>query len=336
MDEGPRAVTASFADVGPIHWVPLFAVAREVLARNTGGHEQNLLSLSYGRIVRKDINANDGLLPDSFDGYQVVEPGDSVLRLTDLQNDQRSLRTGFVRERGIITSAYLGLRPDGVDPRFLAYALYAADVNKVFYAMGGGLRQSIKFDDLKRLPIPLPESAEQRRIADFLDDQVTRIDRIIGARTQQADGVAAAQVAWLTDRYDRLVADFGAVPLRRGLSTIGQGWSPQCDDRAPSLDEWGVLRAGAVNGGVFRADDAKALPAEVAPRMEYLVREGDLLVNRASGSLDLLGSAAIVGTDVRPRTLLCDKIYGLCSTIGSEPSLSRRCGTPTPSASSFD
>ena len=41
--------------------------------------EKNLLSLSYGRIVRKDINTKEGLLPESFNRYNIIEKGDIVL-----------------------------------------------------------------------------------------------------------------------------------------------------------------------------------------------------------------------------------------------------------------
>jgi len=53
------------------------------------------------------------------------------------------------------------------------------------------------------------------------------------------------------------------------------------------------------------------LPQSIEPRTEYIVKPGDLLMNRASGSLELIGSAAVVGDDVQPRTLLCDKVYRL-------------------------
>ena len=65
------------------------------------------MSLSYGKIKRKSIDATAGLLPESFDGYNIIERDDIVLRLTDLQNDHKSLRVGRTTERGIITSAYL-------------------------------------------------------------------------------------------------------------------------------------------------------------------------------------------------------------------------------------
>jgi len=165
----------------PAHWriLPLIGVATERYESNTGMQEDNLLSLSYGRIVRKDIGSNDGLLPESFETYQVVRAGDIVLRLTDLQNDKRSLRSAQVQERGIITSAYLALQPTGVVPTFLSYLMRAYDAKKVFYSMGGGLRQSMKFSDLKRMPMAVPPNSEQEAIVALLDRETAKIDALV-------------------------------------------------------------------------------------------------------------------------------------------------------------
>ena len=97
----------------PAHWPihPVYSYYGERKNKNRLGKEDNLLSLSYGRVIRKDINTNDGLLPESFNTYNIVEAGDIIIRPTDLQNDKRSLRTGLVKEHGIITSAYIDLCP---------------------------------------------------------------------------------------------------------------------------------------------------------------------------------------------------------------------------------
>lgn len=166
----------------PQHWAvqPFYGSVAECDESNEGMIEENLLSLSYGRIVRKDISANDGLLPESFETYQIVRSGDIVLRLTDLQNDKRSLRSALVEEVGIITSAYLAVRPHGgQDSRFMNYLLRAYDVAKVFYSMGGGLRQAMTFDDLKRLPMVQPPLPEQIVIATFLDRETSKIDALV-------------------------------------------------------------------------------------------------------------------------------------------------------------
>lgn len=119
----------------PEHWkvMRLSQIAYEHFISNKKIHHQNLLSLSYGQIIRKDINGTNGLLPASFDTYQVVEEGNIILRLTDLQNDHKSLRVGLVKETGIITSAYLCLAPKNmVYSKFLYFQLHACDIKKYF------------------------------------------------------------------------------------------------------------------------------------------------------------------------------------------------------------
>ncbi len=158
--------------------------------KNDGMKEDNLLSLSYGRIIPKDINTSEGLLPENFEGYQIVEPGNIVMRLTDLQNDKRSLRQGLVKERGIITSAYDALDvPKGQCPEFWFYSLLALDLAKHYYSLGGGVRQSVKFTDFPNDWIYRPDLTTQRQIADFLDRETARIDGLIEKRRRMIDSI---------------------------------------------------------------------------------------------------------------------------------------------------
>lgn len=161
----------------------------QVKHKNVGMVETNLLSLSYGRIVRRNIDAHSGLLPESFESYNIVEADDIVLRFTDLQNDQRSLRTGRVTERGIITSAYTTVRPVKCKAsRFLHYALHAYDLRKGFYGMGSGVRQGLKWQEAKYIPLPHPSIDEQNRIADYLDNKCEEIDHAIEAAEKSVEG----------------------------------------------------------------------------------------------------------------------------------------------------
>ena len=158
----------------------LFQLVEQVKNKNKNLIERNLLSLSYGKIKRKDINNPEGLLPESFDGYNIIEANDIVLRLTDLQNDHTSLRVGQAKERGIITSAYTTLRPTNiVNPQFLYYVLHAYDLIKGFYGMGSGVRQGLNFGEVKAIRVPFPPVPEQSAIVAYLDDQISQIDSII-------------------------------------------------------------------------------------------------------------------------------------------------------------
>ena len=163
----------------PKHWEvhPVYAYFEEGKTKNYRMQEQNLLSLSYGRIIRKDINTNGGLLPASFNTYNVVEAGDIIIRPTDLQNDKRSLRTGLVKEQGIITSAYIDLRPkDNVNSKYYHYLLHSYDVIKVFYNMGNGVRQGLNFSEFAKLLLLEPTTVEQKQIAYYLDTKCSEID----------------------------------------------------------------------------------------------------------------------------------------------------------------
>ena len=176
----------------PAHWkvMKLSQIASAHFISNKNVQHQNLLSLSYGQIVRKDIDSSFGLLPSSFDNYQIIKPGNIVLRLTDLQNDQKSLRVGLCNEVGIITSAYLVLQSrEYVLSSFLYLALHIADVKKVFYGLGSGLRQSLSWTGLRRIDIPIPPVEEQKAIVEYIEERVGRIDRLVASYEEQLERV---------------------------------------------------------------------------------------------------------------------------------------------------
>ena len=146
--------------------------------KNIGLQETNVLSLSYGNIKEKNIDDNKGLLPESFETYQIIEPNDIVFRFTDLQNDKRSLRSAIAKYHGIITSAYIAVKTKQ-NADFYNYLFRAYDLQKVFYSMGEGMRQSLKMDELNKMPVVLPSKDEQKRIVSFLDTETARIDNLI-------------------------------------------------------------------------------------------------------------------------------------------------------------
>ena len=163
----------------PEHWEVrmLSQLAKEHYKSNKDVHNRNLLSLSYGRIINKDINRQTGLTPASYDTYQIVEDGNIVLRLTDLQNDQRSLRVGLCTQEGIITSAYLALEArESMHPPFLYLLLHVTDLMKVFYCMGNGLRQNLNWGELRKLLCILPPLSEQRAIVAYVERKAEQIE----------------------------------------------------------------------------------------------------------------------------------------------------------------
>lgn len=154
--------------------------------KNIGLIENNLLSLSYGKIIRKNIETTFGLLPENFEGYNIIQENDIVLRLTDLQNDHKSLRVGIAKEKGIITSAYLTLRNQtNKIAKYFYYLLHSFDIAKGFYGMGAGVRQGLNWNEVRSLRMIAPKDiSEQQQIADYLDQKCSEIDNLITKKEQ--------------------------------------------------------------------------------------------------------------------------------------------------------
>jgi len=74
------------------------------------------------------------------------------------------------------------------DSRFLCYWLRSQGVQQLIEKMKGGMGVPHLFQsDLRRFPVALPPPDEQRRIADLLDEQTAKIDRLIELRRRQLE-----------------------------------------------------------------------------------------------------------------------------------------------------
>lgn len=174
----------------PQHWETkqLSQLFKQHKCKNKENIENNVLSLSYGNIKRKDVSNNMGLLPENFETYNIIHNGNIVLRLTDLQNDHKSLRVGLAKETGIITSAYVTLENTyNINNSYYYRLLHTFDIKKGFYGMGDGVRQSLKFDELKKLLLIMPPIKEQEEISKYLDEKCNAIDNAINQRETLID-----------------------------------------------------------------------------------------------------------------------------------------------------
>lgn len=208
----------------PKHWEvhPVYSYFSERKNKNRLGKEQNLLSLSYGSIIKKDINSNGGLLPESFNTYNIIEENDIIIRPTDLQNDKRSLRTGLVKEHGIITSAYIDMKPKKeVNSHYFHYLLHSYDIQKVFYNMGNGVRQALNFSEFSKLMVFAPPLKEQNKIADFLDEKCAEIDSISAEIQEQINTLEEYKKSVITEAVTKGLNP-NAEMKDSGIEWIGQ------------------------------------------------------------------------------------------------------------------
>lgn len=183
----------------PEHWDvrPFYWAGKEVKRPNPFAPNPTILSLSYGNLIEKK-NTNQGLNPANYDSYQHIEPGDIVFRFTDLQNDKKSLRSAIAVRGGLITSAYMAYQPIRIQPEFLGYLMRAYDLLGVFYGMGSGLRQSLRFSEIRTMPVLVPPLEEQRRIVEHLQRKQMAL--------KEGKSRALSAVALLTERKVALIS----------------------------------------------------------------------------------------------------------------------------------
>lgn len=216
------------------------------------------------------------------------------------------------------------LRPSpALDGRYLYYVTQSAQFRRDGAAAmtGSAGQQRVPTDFVGDFQIPVLSLDEQRAIAATLDRKTAAIDAVVDKKTALLDRLAEQRASVInravTQRRDG--SQVCTVRLRRLLLGIEQGWSPECLSRQTEGNEWGVLKTGCVNGGVFDASEHKTLPSQLEPRIELEVLPGEVLMSRASGSARHVGSVAMV-TANQPRLLLCDKLYRLRFTAGIDGS----------------
>lgn len=113
--------------------------------------------------------------------YRYVRVGDLVLN--KMKTWQGSLAVSDFE--GIVSPAYIVCELTGdVFPRYLHYLLRSQPYVHLYQAMSKGIRPNqwdLPYDEFRTIPALLPPLGEQRRIADFLDAEVGRIDVLSGA-----------------------------------------------------------------------------------------------------------------------------------------------------------
>lgn len=165
---------------------------------------------------------------------------------------------------------------DKADPRFILHWMQSAHYWSQIER--GSVRSTIdNFSASKYRALEVPDYplTEQRRIADFLDDRVARIDKIIAARRQQLEEVAALKQACIDQALSKMpetVAARRVVDILPGYAFPSGGFSGEPSDIP-------LLRGVNVGPGYIRWDESVYWPKDDARRFQrYRLSEGDVVI----------------------------------------------------------
>lgn len=291
-----------------VTFVPLEAVWEGDRADFTRRAAKVAVASGYTRFLR-----GDALMPKitpTFEAGRVV-----------LANISTPVGAGTTELHVVRTSPRL-------DGRYLTYLLRSQPVLQegASTLQGVGNLRRVPEAWLTKLPVPVDDLVQQVAIADFLDRETAKIDALIGKQRRMIQLARVRLDGIVSELVDPVALSAPGPKLKHFVSGIRQGWSPQCNSWPAEPGQWAVLKAGCANGGSFRPNENKALPVDLRPRPDTVVRAGELLVSRAN-TRELVGSAAVVRGDY-PRLMLSDKTYALRFRSDINPEfLARALGT---------
>ena len=178
--------------------VRLASLFHENTVKNEDFLLSNALQFRYGSIVQKKKFDLTSDLIETYKKYTLIQSGDIMINGLNLNYDFITQRVALVPSTGIITSAYICLRPrNSVNYRFYTYYLKALDALKVFNGLGTGIRLTLSYDSIKNMVLPLPPREEQDQIVRYLDWQVSKINRLIAAKRKQIKLLEATTAHYL-------------------------------------------------------------------------------------------------------------------------------------------
>lgn len=197
----------------------------EVNYKNTDGLIKNALKFRYGNIVCKEnFDADtEEYVADTILNYNVVKPGDIMINGLNLNFDFVSIRSAIVENIGVITSAYLALRPNEqiILPYYANYLFRSYDVCKAFHNMGIGMRKTLAFKEFKNQPCIFPSPTEQQQIVHFLDRKCTAIDTAIEKTKKSIEKLEEYKKAVITKAVTKGI-DPNAKMKDSGVEWIGE------------------------------------------------------------------------------------------------------------------
>lgn len=301
--------------------VPVRSCFDEVRTKNTDGQEQNALQFKSGNIISKtNFNANtDDYVADTITNYTVVLPDTVMINGLNLNYDFKSLRVALVKEKGVITSAYLAIFPDRekIFPQYATYLFKGYETKMAFHNMGVGIRKTLGYKEFKNQPLLLPSKEDQNKISAYLDSKCSHIDIMLFKIRSSIEEYKKLKQAVITQavtkgvRCEREMKDsgvewIGEIPkewrktqlrhcatIKSGI-TLGKSYS-----KDTVLIERPYLRVANVQGGYVDLNDLATIEVTPDEDLKYRLHSGDVLMTEG-GDRDKLGRGCVWHGEIEP------------------------------------
>lgn len=273
-----------------------FGTAVQKIDERIPGVDLPLMSVSQTKgVVRRSELTDAPQRAESLDAYKVCRKGDIVFNKMKI----RSGAMGVAHEDGLVTYHYEVMRPrDGMHPPYIVHIMKSSwftgeliSRERGISAGGehGGIRTTeVPFTVLRTIDILLPEIAEQRAIAGYLDRETARIDTLIEEQQRLIEILRERRVAAIATVLDS-TADH--VTRLKYVSTVQSGVTLSGEGNE-SDPEWPYLRVANVQVGYVNLQEVKTVRVSSDRAAASSLQTGDVLMTEG-GDIDKLGRGAL-------------------------------------------
>ena len=167
---------------------------------NSDFEYQHAYKFYYGTLVPKEEVGNIEEYRETYIKYSKIKKNDILINGLNLNYDFVSQRVAIAPNDGIITSAYIVVRPRvNTNAEYYALLFKTMDNKKLFHGMGTGIRLTLSYDELKKQSVVVPPEDEQRAIVSYIEAKSAKINSLISE--------LEAEINYLKEYKQRLIAD---------------------------------------------------------------------------------------------------------------------------------
>lgn len=273
---------------------------------------------------------------DDGDNRKLVRVGDFAI---NSRSDRRG-SCGISPLDGSVSLINIILTPrTAMHPGYYNWLFHTTLFADEFYKWGHGIVADLwttRWQEMKSITVPVPEYAEQKRIAAFLDAECAEIDAVLEKTRASIEEYKKLKQAVITQavtkgvRGDRpmknsgiewigeIPAEWDVVRQKYSWNTVESGVSVNAADKpVDNSEQYGVLKTSAVSKFVFIPTEHKQVNLEEYGRVSCPVRADSIIASRMN-TPELVGACGYVQNNY-PNLFLPDRLWQITFKDGLSP-----------------
>ncbi len=204
-----------------------------------------------GQLIKQFKEDSSGEYPEKFENHTSSENGESLNSVFNVGDVLFGKLRPYLAKvwiatfSGRCTTELLVMRPIQIESRFLKFiCLNRKFIDQVNGSTFGSKMPRADWDFIGNMQIYLPNLPHQRRIADYLDRETTRIDALVAAKQRALNLLAEKRKAVIAEAVTRgldrsvplresgvawlgkIPAHWLIIPIKYGFDLIGSGTTP--------------------------------------------------------------------------------------------------------------